>query len=132
VTAPFYRTPERCPNNGELSPVRESQELRLGLRAVLWVRWRGIGGKSGFKRGAGLFIWRGGLGDRQERSWCPGQVVARMGSGVSVQGRGVRGEQAFGGMCASRGADTVVPTVRSHLRAQVFDGGLGGLTGKRW
>jgi hypothetical protein len=30
----------------------------------------------------------------------------------------------------SRGAETVVPTDRSHLHAQVFDGGLGGLTGK--
>jgi hypothetical protein len=40
--APFYRTPDRYPNNGELSPVRESQELRRVFREVLWVRWRGV------------------------------------------------------------------------------------------
>jgi hypothetical protein len=37
----------------------------------------------------------------------------------------------FGGTRASRGVETVVPTVRSYLRVQVFDDGLGGLTGKR-
>jgi hypothetical protein len=35
-------------------------------------------------------------------------------------------------MRASRGAETVVPTVRSHLRVQVFDGDQGGITGERW
>jgi hypothetical protein len=42
----------------------------------------------------------------------------------------VRGELAFGGTWVARGAETDVPTIRSHLRAQVFDGGQGGLAGK--
>jgi hypothetical protein len=37
----------------------------------------------------------------------------------------------FGSMRVSRGAETVVPTVRSRLRAQVFDGDQGDLMGER-
>jgi hypothetical protein len=37
----------------------------------------------------------------------------------------------FGGTWAARGAEMDMPTVQSHLCAQVFDGGRGGLTGER-
>jgi hypothetical protein len=45
------------------------------------------------KGGSGVFIWRGVLGDRREWSWRPGHLLAGRGGGVSVRGRGVRGEQ---------------------------------------
>jgi hypothetical protein len=83
------------------------------------------------KGGSGAFIWRGGLGGRREWSWRPGHLLAGRGGGVSVRGRGVRGEQRFGSMRVSRGVETVVPTVQSRLRAQVFDGDQGGLMGER-
>jgi hypothetical protein len=84
---------------------------------------RRLRGKAGPRGARGYLNRRGGLGDRQGQSWRPGQAVARMGSGVSVRGRGMRGEQAFGGMFASRGVETVVPTVWSCQHVQVFDGG---------
>jgi hypothetical protein len=46
-----------------------------------------------------------------------------MGGGVTELGPGVRGALAFGRMQVARGAETDVPTDRSHPRAQVFDGG---------
>jgi hypothetical protein len=54
-----------------------------------------------------------------------------MGGGVAELGPGMRGALAFGRMQVARGAETDVPTDRSHPRVQVFDGGRGGLTGKR-
>jgi hypothetical protein len=83
-------------------------------------------------RGArGLLFWRGGLGGRQERSWRSGLGVAKLGSGVLVRGLGVRGVRGFGRTRVSRGAEAGMPTVQSHLRVQVFDDGLGGVTGER-
>jgi hypothetical protein len=80
-------------------------------------------------RGArGLFIWHGGLGDRQEWSWRPGRLLAGRGGGVGRLGCGVRGAGDLEG-CVRLGVS------RQSCRpfgwdstAQVFDGGLGGLT----
>jgi hypothetical protein len=52
-------------------------------------------GKGRDERGAGLFIWRGGLGDWQRWSWRSRRAVARMGGGVYVRVLGMRGEQVF-------------------------------------
>jgi hypothetical protein len=53
-----------------------------------------------------------------------------VGSGVAELGPGVHGALAFGRMQVARCAETDVPADRSHPRAQVFDGGRGGLTVK--
>jgi hypothetical protein len=53
-----------------------------------------------------------------------------VGGGVAELGPGMRGVFAFGRMQVARGAEMDVSTDRSHPRAQVFDGGQGGLTGK--
>jgi hypothetical protein len=45
--------------------------------------------------------------------------------------RRARRASFFGGTWAAEGADMVMSTDRSCLRAQVLDGGRGGLTGKR-
>jgi hypothetical protein len=47
---------------------------------------RRLSGKVGLKGARGLFIWRGGLGDRQERSWRPGRPLAGRGGGVARRG----------------------------------------------
>jgi hypothetical protein len=47
---------------------------------------RRLSGKVGSKGAQGLFIWRGGLGDRQERSWRPGHPLAGRGGGVAWRG----------------------------------------------
>jgi hypothetical protein len=57
--------------------------------------------------------------------------VAKLGGGVLVRGLGVRGARGFGRTRVSRGAKAGMPTVQSHLRVYVFDGGLGGLTCER-
>jgi hypothetical protein len=75
------------------------------------------------KGGSGVFSWRGGLGDRRGGSWRSGLVLAKLGSGVSVLGLGVRGTCGFGGTWVSRGTETGMPTVRSRPRAQVLDSG---------
>jgi hypothetical protein len=83
------------------------------------------------KGGSGVFIWCRDLGDRREWSWRSGLGVAKLGGGVLVRGLRVRGARGFGRMRVSRGAEAGMPTVQSHLRMQVFDGELGGLTGER-
>jgi hypothetical protein len=83
------------------------------------------------KGGSGVFIWCGDLGDRREWSWRSRLGVAKLGGGVLVRGLGVRGACGFGRMRVYRGAEAGMPTVQSHLRVQVFDGGLGGLAGER-
>jgi hypothetical protein len=80
------------------------------------------------KGGSGVFIWRGGLGGRQEWSWRSGLGVAKLGGGVLVRGLSVRGAHSFGRTRVSRGAEAGMPAVLSLRRVHVFDGGLGGLT----
>jgi hypothetical protein len=82
-------------------------------------------GRTREKGGSGVFIWRGGLGDRRGWSWRSGLALAKLGGGVSVLGLGVRGARGFGGTWVSRGAETGVPTVKSRPRAQVLDSGRG-------
>jgi hypothetical protein len=47
---------------------------------------RHLSGKVGSKGARGLFIWRGGLGDLQERSWRPGRPLAGRGGGIARRG----------------------------------------------
>jgi hypothetical protein len=78
-----------------------------------------MSGKTGERGGSGLFIWRVSLDERRGWSGRPGLALARMGGGVSMLGLGVRGKRVFGGTWVARGAETDVPTDRSHPRAGV-------------
>jgi hypothetical protein len=64
------RSPSQHSGEIEPSSARESQGLRLGLRVVLWVRWSGIGGGEGVRRG------RGGFYLARCSRWSAGAVVA--------------------------------------------------------
>jgi hypothetical protein len=93
----LYRAPERSSNKIELSPVRESQGVGCGFG------WRGWGAgvqmseRTGERGGSGVFIWRGGLGDRPRWSWRSGLAVVGMSGGVSMLGSRVHGEQVLEG-----------------------------------
>jgi hypothetical protein len=55
-------------SKSELSPMRESQGLRLGLSAESWVRWRGDRGKEREREGREAFYLARG-------PWCPAGAV---------------------------------------------------------